>query len=763
MKIWVTFFILVLPFIVDGQFNPPDNYSAFDLQPLQRSMTENVNFLNFQQPLPVYANSIESDSLNVSFLGSWGFGWSTSISCNGAGNIIFVGSGAGVIELNVSNPYDPVFLGEVRTQGIGEVYGIYFDSIANNLYLTTYPSGFEIWNLSNPSNPILLGRASTNGVSFGGIFFSDKYVYITASSGVEVFDVSDPSSPVKIGNCDLSYYAGNSAKNGDNIFVALWNEGGMEVVDVSNPFNPHIVGSSDYTATGIWVVNGYAYIVDYHFGLRILDINNLSNIFLVGSLSMDDGQGRIIVIGDYAYIANGSSSGGGIYVVDISIPTIPHLESTFEAFGQFITGKGQMVAFTCSSLCNILDITNPINPILAYNYPIPGLTWDVAVSGNYAYLGSNGFRVFDITDKTYPIEVGYNSNDGGGIKLKGDKALYINYNYNENSRLLMIMDISNSTTPSLLGQCILTLNAGDMAIKDHYAFVGCWWEGFLVVDFQDPANPALVAQRFGWYQGAVPGEEYCFVQSLDVEDNYLYLIDYGPFEDQDTRGLYIFDISAPVNPVKISRYNGLLSDGKELDVVGNFAYIIDNNGGMEVIDITNKQYPQAHGYISLPDAPKSIAVQENHAFIADYNGLQVVNVANPDSPYIDGYYTTSGVDAWGVSVNGNNIYLATRWTGFRIFQTDFNTFTPEITTVNGNVFMFFPNPTKGTFVIELKEDIPDDNVQVDVYGMWGENLLTEVLNRERRHEFSITNWPSGIYFIRVIADNYVETSRIIKQ
>ena len=294
----------------------------------------------------------------------------------------------------------------------------------------------------------------------------------------------------------------------------------------------------------------------------------------------------------------------------------------------YITVNGSVLSYTGMIFpCNILDISDPASPVFASSYKLPIMTSDLAVNGNYAYTGNNGFRVFDITDKSHPVQVGYDSTDGAIVRLAGDKAVFIRESMTANNPV-MIMDISDPTQPGFLGQYMAPVMTNDLEVRDHYAFVACWWDGFRVVDFQDPANPVLVAHKMGWFQNAVPGVDFCYVQALDIEGNYIYLIDYEPFAAEDTRGLYILDISDPVSPVFVSRFTDFISGGYDIDVVGDYAYIADMNGGVEVIDVTDKQAPVAHGYISLPDGANAIKVTENQAFVADYinGGVQVVDV-----------------------------------------------------------------------------------------------------------------------------------------
>ncbi|MEI7981722.1 MAG: FISUMP domain-containing protein [Bacteroidota bacterium] len=78
-------------------------------------------------------------------------------------------------------------------------------------------------------------------------------------------------------------------------------------------------------------------------------------------------------------------------------------------------------------------------------------------------------------------------------------------------------------------------------------------------------------------------------------------------------------------------------------------------------------------------------------------------------------------------------------------------------------FRIYPNPTTGRFTLELKGELSPDKIKVDVYGMRGERILSEVLKGERKYEFSLSDSPIGVYFIRVITGDKIETVKIIKQ
>jgi len=78
-------------------------------------------------------------------------------------------------------------------------------------------------------------------------------------------------------------------------------------------------------------------------------------------------------------------------------------------------------------------------------------------------------------------------------------------------------------------------------------------------------------------------------------------------------------------------------------------------------------------------------------------------------------------------------------------------------------FKVYPNPTNGDFAVAwLPQSSPGDMV-IEIYGMSGERILRRILHGERKHILSLSDKPSGIYFIRMITSETIETVKIIKQ
>ncbi len=77
-------------------------------------------------------------------------------------------------------------------------------------------------------------------------------------------------------------------------------------------------------------------------------------------------------------------------------------------------------------------------------------------------------------------------------------------------------------------------------------------------------------------------------------------------------------------------------------------------------------------------------------------------------------------------------------------------------------FNLFPNPTSGNFTLVQKGEKTYGTVKVEVYTMNGEKIMTERMIGEQRHEFQFSSIPVGLYFVKIVADDYVETIKLIK-
>lgn len=76
-------------------------------------------------------------------------------------------------------------------------------------------------------------------------------------------------------------------------------------------------------------------------------------------------------------------------------------------------------------------------------------------------------------------------------------------------------------------------------------------------------------------------------------------------------------------------------------------------------------------------------------------------------------------------------------------------------------FTLYPNPTNGDFTLVQKGEQAYNEVRIEVFSMSGERVLTESMVGAK-HEFRFSNMPTGLYFVKVVAEGYVETIKLVK-
>ena len=79
------------------------------------------------------------------------------------------------------------------------------------------------------------------------------------------------------------------------------------------------------------------------------------------------------------------------------------------------------------------------------------------------------------------------------------------------------------------------------------------------------------------------------------------------------------------------------------------------------------------------------------------------------------------------------------------------------------LFKVYPNPTTGTFTVELTRQEESTSTQVEMYGVMGEKIFAEKMTDGKKHLFRIEDKPAGCYFIRVTEGNHMEKKVIVKK
>ncbi len=294
----------------------------------------------------------------------------------------------------------------------------------------------------------------------------------------------------------------------------------------------------------------------------------------VGSLATGGNANRVVVSGNYAYVAAGTS---GLLIVDISTPSSP-------------------------SVVGSVDTT--------------GSTNDVILQGNYAYIvdgstgaGTAGLKVIDISNPASPTQVAHVSGPSGApyrVAISGNYAYVA-----EDVAGVQIIDISTPTSPSHVAYFDTSGYVYGVTVSGSYLYMADAAGGLKIANISTPNSPTLT----GSYDTA--GTAY----RVAVSGNYAYVMD-------GTSGVVVIDISTPASPTLAGTYD---TDGTASDVVisGTTAYVSDRETGVKVLDISTPSAPSLLTSYDTAGSARNLYVNGSQLHIADFNGgLQVLNWAN---------------------------------------------------------------------------------------------------------------------------------------
>jgi len=384
----------------------------------------------------------------------------------------------------------------------------------------------------------------------------------------------------------------------------------------------------------------------------ILNVADLQNPEKISETHRPDVVGYVQSLdieGDLLYVAYRE---GGLRIIDISDPYGPievgHLYTSGDA--NFVDAVDTLAYVACSwEGLSVINVEDPSNLYEVGSCNTPGFARTVKVVGNYAYVGDDneGLRIIDISDPTSPYEVGFWDTPGNTweVDIQGDYAYLADY-----SGGLRIVDISVPDSAFEVGFLSHNLyRALHLQVVGSYAYVlnYDWAPGLNVIDISDPTNPFFVGQPPVAWTG--------YYYDIVVKDSIAYVgRHYG--------GTCWYGVSDHNNPTFI---NGYIAYGRcfTLKKRGDYAYVTDDIG-LLVIDVSNPQAPYLAGRswneeVWHGSRTWDIDVQGDYAYLAaTWTGLVIHNITDPSSPYkVGDYNPAESYD--GIAVRGDYAYAAT--------------------------------------------------------------------------------------------------------
>jgi hypothetical protein len=567
------------------------------------------------------------------------------------GNYVYIADDDSIVALNVAKPDSPIFAGSITTPNMdhqhiaarsGYAYladrlkgftifdfntpvlpsllsslsmvaenGAYYIALTGNYaYVVTGSGKIIIINISNPSIPTVESTIALAGAI--NLTFAGDCAYVVDGRYLRIFNTSNPVAPVEIGSHDLTNQGYSVAISGHYAYVSYW-DSNIAIVDISDPENP--IRASTYTHTqnldySTLTIEGNALYVGIDYLVSKLDVSNPLSPVAIGEYETWDQISNLGVGDGIVYIAESEL---GLEVVTFGTPTARQVAlADTPGFAQHVrvSGDHMLVADRYSGLC-IMDISDPGAPAIEGTLWFSGAAfYALDLGGTNAYI-VNGYEELIIVDWRVPsapvISGRCPLSNPQDIFVYGDYA-YIADDYNG----LSVVDISDPANPFQIGTFVTGGSAGRVAAQGKYAYVLDYNTGLFVLDVGNPVSIKKTWQNVKTQGGL-----------LQVKDDRLFAgYEYG--------GVDIYDISNPAAPVLLGTYHnpGFTDRLKELEVIGNYVFLVDRFKGLQILDITDPAVPVQVGSLDIPFVDDlSLAVQGRYAYLAEGNsGILVIDL-----------------------------------------------------------------------------------------------------------------------------------------
>lgn len=517
------------------------------------------------------------------------------------------------------------------------------------------------------------------------------FAYAADGLGLYIIDVSDPLHP-KITGSYTDYLIEDFAISGNTIIATdvmtappTFEAPLIKIIDISDPARPVLTGLLDLADPPMTKMKKSGYARDPHIERAPYDYS----VSLMDSIAF-------IQFWSFLRVYNISDPENPVQIADYEtlFPNIQvqviikHKENRL--YFQYTDGENNFLS--------LLDITDPVNPVLGDSYQVPGFfvyaldeyenriyvhmgnqfnylqVLNVSDPGSFKYerlfslakalrggqistngqvllvQSGSGVAIVDIRNTPALKELKYFAVDGNrGIKISGSLAAVITTSWG-----LRLYDFSNPDSPELLSEIS---DRKFSSVEFHGDRLYATWEASLyAINITDPAKPFIESQYTGSkYVGEV----------MTFTENCIYLV-----EDIFPSTMRIMDISVPGSIKNLRLFNLESGWTHKIVVRGNTLYVSDTWNGLIIYDVSDPVNPQKIGQFDTAGWLEDFTLSGDRAYLADEaSGVRIIDISDPKNPkelsYIlaDNYYAT-----YNVGVSGHYLLADGFHAGFKLFD-----------------------------------------------------------------------------------------------
>ncbi len=306
---------------------------------------------------------------------------------------------------------------------------------------------------------------------------------------------------------------------------------------------------------------------------------------------------------------------------------------------------------------DILNISNPANPIFLSRFTLIYPVFQLEVSNNRAYAacGSSHIWAIDITDVYHPEVLGYCMHSSiNEFKLMDDYLISAGY------LSMWVWDFSDPLNPVFVSAVQSDDWHYGIFVSEGYVYSATGLDGLSIFNLSDPHNPYLESKidfecysDDVWVDGhyAYCANNECGIRVIDVSDPS------SPFEAAVIEGIHAKHvlakdgfIHATTNGPTLNNYNYVLVDASDMQnpVICDFEFLGNLTPGVlsdnylsytsytttfKIYDVSNPYAIATLSVLDTPDQTVDIFARDTVAIVLEiFDGLWIVDITDPANP-----------------------------------------------------------------------------------------------------------------------------------
>lgn len=357
-------------------------------------------------------------------------------------------------------------------------------------------------------------------------------------------------------------------------------------------------------------------------------------------------------------------------------------------------------------------------------------------------------------------------------------ALGNHFGVNKQQAGLAIINVLNPYQPVVEDVWVLAgSNSGAAAVTvwDNFAFLAAMQQGVVALDISNPYQIQLLSvfNPDISYPVSNPDTSKYNVRGFDYSNTNKYL-----YTCYDAGGVRIIDMSDKLNPREIGKYslpalNNRPRAYNNIAINYPLAYVATDYCGMEILDISDTsnitqtgwwnpwqcEVPSVNNWFNSPGHTNELQYSHECDVVLLSSGktdMSVVDVQDPANPFLcDSFGSVNNQEGtWGLNVYKDWIYLSyifvplgvpfySNWSGVKALSWKSKCNVTVEEKASPATPLVYPNPSSGSFTIELKSHAANPNIIIT--DISGRGIYKAIAARP-----SLTlSLPRGIYLLEI--------------